>query len=98
VFVTPPSLLHAIKEDTMLTALIVFRNYQKMSSSMFNEIPKLSSSADYPRWSQTIQAYLRVQKVLKVITKSPPTLVLATSTTPSNQDAVDAWEELEGIA
>jgi hypothetical protein len=65
---------------------------------MFNQIPKLASSADYPRWSQTIQVYLGVQRVLKVITKSPPALVAATATTPSNQDEVDTWEELEGIA
>jgi hypothetical protein len=39
-----------------------------------------------------------VQRALKVINKSPPALVAATATTPSNQDEVDAWEELEGIA
>src|ERR1700750_1804475 len=65
-----------------------------MSSSMFSEIPKLTSSSDYPRWAQTVTAYLGVQKALKVIKKSPVTLNAA----GSNQDEVDAWEEVEGIA
>jgi hypothetical protein len=40
---------------------------------MFSEIPKLASSADYPRWAQTVQAYLGIQKGLKVLTKTAPT-------------------------
>jgi hypothetical protein len=55
----------------MLTALIDSRTYQKMPGSMFNEIPKLALSSDYPRWAQTISAYLGVQKALKVVTKAP---------------------------
>jgi hypothetical protein len=61
---------------------------------MFNEIPKLASSTDYPRWAQTVSAYLGVQKALKVITKSPPVL----NTAATNQDELDTWEELEGLA
>jgi hypothetical protein len=61
---------------------------------MFNETPKLASSSDYPRWAQTVSAYLGVQKALKVITKSPPVL----NTVGSNQDELDTWEELKGLA
>jgi hypothetical protein len=61
---------------------------------MFSEIPKLTSSSDYPRWSQTISAYLGVQKAGKVLTKTAPVLLKDAS----NQDAVDAWDECEGIA
>jgi hypothetical protein len=60
---------------------------------MFNEIPKLTSSTDYPRWSQMLSTYLGVQKALKVITKSPAIL----NTTGTNQDECNTWEELEGI-
>jgi hypothetical protein len=61
---------------------------------MFSEIPKLTSSSDYPRWSQTVTAYLGVQKALKVITRSGPTLDVKVG----NEAECDAWEELEGIA
>ena len=61
---------------------------------MFAEIPKLSSSSDYPRWSQTITAYLGVQKALKVITKEPPN----PKAEGFKQEEMDTWEELEGIA
>jgi hypothetical protein len=61
---------------------------------MFNEIPKLASSSDYPRWAQTVSAYLGVQKALKVITKSPPVL----NTAGTNQDELNTWEELKGLA
>jgi hypothetical protein len=64
---------------------------------MFNEIPKLSTSSDYPRWAQTVSAYLGVQKAIKVITKTAPVLEKAKDGT-SNQEAIDAWEELEHIA
>src|ERR1700735_3135264 len=63
-------------------------------SAMFNEIPKLTSSNDYPRWKQTVTAYLGVQKALKVIRRSPPQL----DAERSNEVEVEAWEELEGIA
>jgi hypothetical protein len=61
---------------------------------MFNKTSKLASSNDYPRWSQTVSAYLDIQKALKVIIKSPPTL----NTAGSNQDELNTWEELEGLA
>jgi hypothetical protein len=61
---------------------------------MFSEIPKLTSSSDYPRWSQTVTAYLGVQKALKVITRAGPTLDVKIG----NEAECDAWEELEGIA
>src|SRR5919205_191298 len=64
-------------------------------SSMFAEIPKLTSSADYPRWSQTILAYLGTQKAKKVVTKSRPQ---AAKDDEKDQAAVDAWMELEDIA
>jgi hypothetical protein len=63
-------------------------------SSMFSEFPKLASSSDYPRWSQTVTAYLGVQKAGKVLTKTTPVLLRD----GSNQDAVDSWDELEDIA
>jgi hypothetical protein len=63
-------------------------------SSMFSEIPKLASSSDYPRWSQTVTAYLGVQKAGKVLTKTAPVLLKDAS----NQEAVDSWDELEDIA
>jgi hypothetical protein len=78
--------LHA-KRNTTLTVLIDSRIYQKMSGSMFNEIPKLASSRDYLRWAQTVSAYLGVQKALKVITKTPT--VLVKTTTRDNQDELD---------
>ena len=59
---------------------------------MFSEIPKLSST-DYPRWSQTVKAYLGVQKALKVITKNKP----SPTAEDANADAIEAWEELKGI-
>jgi hypothetical protein len=61
---------------------------------MFNKIPKLALPSDYPRWAQTVSAYLGVQKALNVITKSPPVL----NTAGSNQDELNTWEELEGLA
>jgi hypothetical protein len=61
---------------------------------MFSEIPKLTSSSDYPRWSQTVATYLGVQKAGKVLSKDAPVLLKDNS----NQDAVDAWEECEEIA
>jgi hypothetical protein len=81
------------KRNTMLTTLIDSRNLSKMSS-MFNEISKLASSTDYPRWSQTLSTYLGMQKALKVITKTAPVL----NSARTNQDEVVTWEELEGIA
>jgi hypothetical protein len=66
---------------------------QKMSSSMFSEIPKLASSSDYPRWKQTVTAYLGVQKALKVIKRSPPVF----DPKKDNTAEVETWEELEGI-
>jgi hypothetical protein len=59
---------------------------------MFSEIPKLTSSSDYPRWSQTVAAYLGVEKA--GLSKTAPIL----ATNGSNQDAVDAWDECEDIA
>ena len=64
---------------------------------MFSEIPKLTSSADYPRWAQTITAYLGVQKAWKAVTKPAPTYVKVEGE-GDNQAAIDAWEEAEGIA
>ena len=46
-----------------------------MSASMFAEIPKLTSSTDYPRWAQTVTAYLRVQKAWKTVIKLHPAYI-----------------------
>jgi hypothetical protein len=61
---------------------------------MFSEIPKLSTSADYPRWAQTVSTYLGIQKAGKVLTKTAPVL----AKDGSSQEAIDAWEELKEIA
>ena len=64
---------------------------------MFAEIPKLTSSADYPRWAQTITAYLRVQKAWKTVIKNAPAYVKVENA-GDNQEEIDAWEEAEGVA
>ena len=64
---------------------------------MFTKIPKLTSSTDYPRWARTVTAYLGVQKAWKAVIKSAPAYVKVEDG-PDNQDAIDAWEEAEGIA
>ena len=64
---------------------------------MFAEIPKLTSSTDYPRWARNITAYLGVQKAWKAVTKAAPAYVKVEGE-GDNQAAIDAWEEAEGIA
>ena len=62
------------KRNHSLTTSVDFLDH-KMSSSMFAEIPKLTCSTDYPRWAQTITAYLRVQKAWKTVVKSRPAYI-----------------------
>ena len=69
----------------------------KMSASMFAEIPKLTSSTDYPRWVQTITAYLGVQKAWKTVIKPCPAYIKVESG-DNNQVELNAWEEAEGVA
>ena len=68
-----------------------------MSASMFTEIPKLTSSTDYPQWAQTITAYLGVQKAWKTVVKSHPAYIKVEGG-DDNQAEIDAWEEAEGVA
>ena len=64
---------------------------------MFAEIPKLTSSTDYPQWAQTITAYLGVQKAWKTVVKSCLAYIKVKGGY-DNQAEVDAWEEAEGVA
>ena len=60
---------------------------------MFAKIPKLSSSAAYPRWAQTITAYLGIQKAWKTVIKNPPIKIEG-----EGDKEIDDWEEAEGVA
>ena len=64
---------------------------------MFTEIPKLTSSTDYPRWAQTITAYLGVQKAWKTVIKTRLAYIKVKGA-DDNQAEIDAWEEAEGVA
>ena len=86
----------AIKRNHLLTTSVDFLDH-KMSSSMFAEIPKLTSSTDYPRWAQTITAYLGVQKAWKTIVKTCLAYIKVEGA-DDNQAEIDAWEEAEGVA
>ena len=64
---------------------------------MFAKIPKLTCSTDYPRWAQTITAYLGVQKAWKTVVKTHP-VYTKTEDAGDNQAEIDTWEEAKGVA
>ena len=64
---------------------------------MFSEIPKLTSSTNYPHWSRTITAYLGVQKAWKMVVKEAPAYIKVEGE-GDNQAEVNAWEEAAEVA